>query len=417
MPDWADLLSMLNSAWAGVTTFALGVWTEFNAYSPATKAGWVIGVVVPVFGGGVWATRRVFRKPAPGPKALAAADFSKLPRAQKGVLSILVFDLEGDDANAHWTDGVERSVREAFAGHAEVQRAGGFFVRLAKRGELDARLAAGRKLVARALATSGYDGALWGNVVTLKDLANLVVQTKGAPADQQTGQQTLKLDDRLGVAPEALKDIGPLIAARFAADCALAYEGGRYVADVLAPTIERLRTLLQASPAWLAGDAKGRAWHDFATALATLGEQNGQNAPLEAAIAAYTQALKEFTRERVPLQWAMTQNNLGNALAALGRRETGTQSLEAAIAAYSQALKEFTRERVPLQWAATQNNLGAAHEALADKGVEARANLAQAVRLLEAALPVFREASPFNAETAERNLARIRAKLAALGEG
>ena len=35
---------------------------------------------------------------------------------------------------------------------------------------------------------------------------------------------------------------------------------------------------------------------------------------LEQAVSAYVEALKEYTRERVPLDWAMTQNNLGNAL-------------------------------------------------------------------------------------------------------
>ena len=53
----------------------------------------------------------------------------------------------------------------------------------------------------------------------------------------------------------------------------------------------------------------------------------------------------------------MTQNNLGNALQALGDRESGTTRLEEAVAAYRAALEERTRERVPLQWAATQNNL------------------------------------------------------------
>ena len=35
----------------------------------------------------------------------------------------------------------------------------------------------------------------------------------------------------------------------------------------------------------------------------------------------YRAALTEWTRDRVPLQWAMTQNNLGNALAMPGERQ------------------------------------------------------------------------------------------------
>ena len=40
-------------------------------------------------------------------------------------------------------------------------------------------------------------------------------------------------------------------------------------------------------------------------------------------MAAYDAALEEYTRERTPLDWAMTQSNLGSALAALGEREAG----------------------------------------------------------------------------------------------
>ena len=54
----------------------------------------------------------------------------------------------------------------------------------------------------------------------------------------------------------------------------------------------------------------------------------------------------------------MTQNNLGDALWALGERESGTARLEEAVGAYRAALEERTRERVPLDWAVTQNNLG-----------------------------------------------------------
>jgi hypothetical protein len=43
---------------------------------------------------------------------------------------------------------------------------------------------------------------------------------------------------------------------------------------------------------------------------------------------------------------------------ALGQRESGTARLEEGVTAYRDALKEYTRERVPLDWAMTQNNLG-----------------------------------------------------------
>src|SRR5207302_1668685 len=75
----------------------------------------------------------------------------------------------------------------------------------------------------------------------------------------------------------------------------------------------------------------------------------------------------ESTRERAPLQWAMTQNNLGTVLAPLGERESGTTRLEEAVTAYREALREWTGERVPRDWATTQNNLGNALRILAER--------------------------------------------------
>jgi hypothetical protein len=63
----------------------------------------------------------------------------------------------------------------------------------------------------------------------------------------------------------------------------------------------------------------------------------------------------------------MTQNNLGTALKTLGERESGTETLQKAVEAFHEALKEYTRERVPLQWTVTQNNLGTALETLGER--------------------------------------------------
>ena len=63
---------------------------------------------------------------------------------------------------------------------------------------------------------------------------------------------------------------------------------------------------------------------------------------------AYGQALKERTRERVPLDWAATQNNLGTALWALGEHQqdlavlqAAQGHLQAALAVYEEAGAEY----------------------------------------------------------------------------
>jgi hypothetical protein len=67
------------------------------------------------------------------------------------------------------------------------------------------------------------------------------------------------------------------------------------------------------------------------------------------------------------MQWATTQSNLGVALSSLGKRESGTAKLEEAVVAYREALKEYTRERVPLDWAEGFGNEGVALILLAER--------------------------------------------------
>ena len=139
-------------------------------------------------------------------------------------------------------------------------------------------------------------------------------------------------------------------------------------------SVEDLRVLIAALRARLKERTRERVPLDWArtqsnlgNALWRLGERESGTARLEEAVAAFHAALTERTRERVPLDWAMTQNNLGNALGTLGGRESGTARLEEAVAACREALTERTRERVPLDWAMTQNNLGTALQTLGER--------------------------------------------------
>ena len=104
-----------------------------------------------------------------------------------------------------------------------------------------------------------------------------------------------------------------------------------------------------------------------ADALKLQGDERGDNAALLESIATYRSVLEERPRDRVPLQWALTQNNLGSALWTLGQRETGTARLEEAVAAYRLALQESTRDRVPRQWATTEENIAVALQTLGER--------------------------------------------------
>lgn len=153
--------------------------------------------------------------------------------------------------------------------------------------------------------------------------------------------------------------------------------------------------------------------NNLGNALARLGEQESGAARLEEAVAAFRAALEERTRERVPLDWATTQQNLGLVLWRLGERESGTARLEEAVAVYRAALEELIRERVPLDWATTQQNLGTVLQSLGEReGGTAR--LEEALAAYRAALEErTRERVPLDWATTQNNLGNA---LLSLGE-
>jgi hypothetical protein len=59
--------------------------------------------------------------------------------------------------------------------------------------------------------------------------------------------------------------------------------------------------------------------------------------------------------------------NLGNALATLGERESGTGKLEEAVAAYREALKEWTQAAAPYQHHMAQENFDRVNALLAER--------------------------------------------------
>ena len=148
--------------------------------------------------------------------------------------------------------------------------------------------------------------------------------------------------------------------------------------------------------------------------LRSLGERESGTARLKEAALAYRLALEVRTRDRVPLSWATTQNNLGTALSRLGVREGSAARLEEAISAYRLALEVRTRDRVPLDWAMTQNNLGAALRSLGKRKNESLL-VEAAITAHEGALEVSQAAdATASVEGVEANLDHARVLLSEL---
>jgi tetratricopeptide (TPR) repeat protein len=189
-------------------------------------------------------------------------------------------------------------------------------------------------------------------------------------------------------------------------------DNGRYLVDILKPVTERLQNLLQ-PPTDFTATQLGELEYALGLALFVIGEQGGDRNALADAAKAFHAALAIRTRDRVPLDWAATQENLGNALRVLGERESGTAHLEEAVTAYRAALAEWTCDQAPLDWAGTQMNLGTALETLGERE-SGTANLEEAVMALRAALAEWtRDRVPLGWAMAQNNLGNA---LRVLGE-
>ena len=106
-------------------------------------------------------------------------------------------------------------------------------------------------------------------------------------------------------------------------------------------------------------------------AVAPLAETETRGQVLEKGLTEATEKLATLLESAAidkPERRALLQGALGIALATLGERESGTARLEQAVEASRAALKELTRERVPLEWATTQNTLGGALWNLGERG-------------------------------------------------
>jgi tetratricopeptide (TPR) repeat protein len=277
-------------------------------------------------------------------------------KPKPGKAAIYVAELKGDDREGSHRNHILLSLRQQLSDSVQVLRAG-IELRAQEKGnpEDDAR-AANRK-GQRYLNHKKYQGDLliWGQILQDSKLVELRFTSRAHDAAEQ---KRFAFTEKLLLAP----DFGPELAAALAAIAAQmalpAFDTGHYVAGVLIPVAEKLGNIVANLPASISPDQRGLLLRSYADAERVIGEQGGSSDALQKSIAAYRLALKEYTRENAPLEWARTQHYLGYALRKQGERESGTECLLEAVAAYREALKERTREKVPLDWAATQNNLG-----------------------------------------------------------
>jgi len=80
---------------------------------------------------------------------------------------------------------------------------------------------------------------------------------------------------------------------------------------------------------------------------------------------AYQEALKIYTLEKLPLDYAGAQNNLGVIWRALAEIQDKAHNCNMAIKAYQEALKVYVLGKFPIDYAMTQYNMGIVYYTLA----------------------------------------------------
>jgi hypothetical protein len=237
------------------------------------------------------------------------------PEPTRDVFRILIAKLDRDDSGGTLTQAVVRAFQGQNAIEG-VQTCRILRIRGAGPAAEDAAAKTGRKWLTRRNA----DVLVFGEVLPPKgetlNLHFLSSDRAQGFAPKSFGFEAGLLKDDFSEAAAAQLQAIALAAVRPVTD-----QQGRYLVETLRPVARRLERIARSPPPRMSTSGMADVQFAFAVAMSTIGEQAGENQALEQAVAAYRAALAEGTREWAPLQWAMTQNNLGNACDARGAGE------------------------------------------------------------------------------------------------
>lgn len=148
----------------------------------------------------------------------------------------------------------------------------------------------------------------------------------------------------------------------------------------------------------------GITQNNLGAAYNTLAEIEDNAANAKKAINAFNKALEVYTPDKSPMDYGMTRNNLGNAYRILAEIEGSAACAYKAVAAYNESLKVWTEDKYPADYAMTQNNLGAAYTTLSQIEDKA-ANAHKAITAYNETFKVYTpDKYPYNYAMTQNNL-------------
>ncbi len=181
----------------------------------------------------------------------------------------------------------------------------------------------------------------------------------------------------------------------------------RYVETILAPALERLKTLTDPLPSQRSGLDRARIWQALGLAAMRAYEDSAEADDLDDALRAAEAAVCDGRRPSAPAEWSAAEVLRGRAITARGERDGDAAAMGDAARAFRGALSVEDVERAPLARARLQLTLAETllRAAAADPGVE---GLEEATVALSAAVATFQDNGEVRSEARAR-VARARA--------
>lgn len=279
-----------------------------------TRLGWKVGAAV-VAGFALWiGWDKVKVLPGVAPLLTHIAELRSIPHAQGDKFSILIAKL-GNDKDGQHRGLIDDALRGRFDKDEIEVLLPDRTVTVGDTEKPQEAVKAGHERALALLQQANANVMIWGAVLDTKTDAPMRLHwTVNSQAEVKKSSDKYRPAETNYDLPELfwtdLSDVLGLLATSQGA--AFFDKTGTYIADRLEPFLKRVRSLVVSGN--LVGQKQANVQRVLADGLQTYGEQRGDNVALQEAVNTYREALTEFTRERVPLDWAMTQNNLATRL-------------------------------------------------------------------------------------------------------
>jgi len=304
--------------------------------------------------------------------------------AQQPAVSILVCNFDGPDGR----EVSQRLIRDLGVNSGVlVQHISKKLVAKGK-GNLVERMVAAAEVGRKWLVNSNADVLLWGEVSP--DDRGVTIRFLCAIADADTQPGSIGLGDALGLGHNYDARMAELIHA-----VVLAAVGPRKaspqreeVADLLSSPADKMDAFVDAPPETMAQPGFASVLTAVGNVLAAMWRLKDDPARLDRAVSAYKAAISIEHDEDDPLNWALTQNQLGAALQAQAVRDKDPAPLRAAADAYRAVATALGAHLHVNDWALAQAHLGDVLVKLSHYG-DAAQHLKSASEAYQQALKVF----------------------------